>query len=102
MRRRTALGLIAAMTIAGCGAVDPYATTPRNAKPDQPAGARVGICYNTLATTLAEVKVQAQAQCAAGTSAQEVDTDWYLQYCPLLMPARATFVCTSPMHSPKH
>jgi hypothetical protein len=91
--RRKAAALVAAVILAGCGAVDPYATVPRNAKPGQPAGDRVAICYNTMATTLAAVKADAQKECAAGTTAQQVDTDWYLQYCPLLLPSRATFVC---------
>jgi hypothetical protein len=80
---------------AGCSALDPFPTLATNAEPNQPAGARVGICYNRLTTTLAEVQVQAQQQCPAGTTAERVDTDWYLQYCPLLLPARGTFVCTA-------
>jgi len=100
------LVLLGAAALAGCGALDPYPTTPRPAPPPtatagtppaKPAGApaspRVAICYNTLATTLAEVQAAAQQECSANTVAEPADTDWYLQNCPLLLPARATFVC---------
>jgi hypothetical protein len=92
-RRAAGLLLIGAATLAGCGALDPYPTPPRAAQPGASAGPRVAICYNTLATTLAEVQAQAQQECGAGTIAEAADTDWYLQNCPLLLPARATFVC---------
>jgi len=92
-RRAAALLLILAATLAGCGALDPYPAAPRAAQPGAPAGPRVAICYNTLATPLAEVQAEAQQECGANTVAQPVDTDWYLQACPLLLPARATFVC---------
>jgi hypothetical protein len=88
-----AFWLTLAATLAGCGALDPYPAAPRAPQPGAPAGPRVAICYNTLTTTLAEVQTQAQQECAANTLAQPVDTDWYLQNCPLLLPARATFVC---------
>ncbi|HEX3864228.1 MAG TPA: hypothetical protein VHY35_21305 [Stellaceae bacterium] len=80
--------------IAGCGLLTPYPTTPRNAQTGAVPGPRVAICYNTLTTTLAEVQAQAQRECAANTVAEPADTDWYLQNCPLLLPARGTFVCT--------
>ena len=92
-RGAAAFLLTLAATLAGCGALDPYPAAPRVAQPGAPAGPRVAICYNTLATTLAEVQAQAQQECSANTVAQPVDTDWYLQACPLLLPARATFVC---------
>lgn len=92
------LHLMAAIALAGCTLLDAYPTTPRAALPGQPPGPRVAICYNTLTTTLAEVQAQAQQECGAGTPnsvATPADTDWYLQNCPLLLPARATFVCTA-------
>ena len=30
----------------------------------------------------------------ANTVAEPADTDWYMQICPLLLPPRASFVCT--------
>jgi len=104
MRRYAALlALLGAASLAGCGALDPYPTAPappgapaspaQAARPGVPPSPRVGICYNTLTTTLAEVQKAAQQECAANTLAKPADTDWYLQNCPLLLPARATFVC---------
>jgi hypothetical protein len=87
--------LLGAAVLAGCGALDPYPTTPRAAPPGTAAGSRVAICYNTLTTTLAEVRKAAQEECAAATVAEPADTDWYLQNCPLLLPARATFRCAA-------
>jgi hypothetical protein len=85
--------LSAAAALAACNMLDPYPTTARSAQTGQPAGTRVGICYNTLTTPLPEVRQQAQRECAADTVAEPVDTDWHLQTCPLLLPARASFVC---------
>ena len=92
-RRAAALVLTLAATLAGCGALDPYPTSPRAVQPGASSGPRVAICYNTLTTTLAEAEAEAQQECPAGTLAEPADTDWYLQNCPLLLPARATFVC---------
>ncbi len=79
-------------SLAGCGSFSPFATFPRAATPEQPAGTRVAICYNGLKTGDAAVQEAAQQECPAGAKAELVDTDYYLQYCPLLLPARATFV----------
>lgn len=86
--------LLSAAPLAACNLLDPFPTTARGAQPGQPAGERVAVCYNTMKTTLAAVRHQAQQQCPAATVAEPVDTDWYLQTCPLLLPARASFVCT--------
>ena len=91
-RTRAAVMLAAAM-LAGCTALDPFPTAPRPAQPGAATDPRVAICYNTLATTLAEVQKAAQEECGANTSAVPTDTDWYLQNCPVLLPARATFLC---------
>ena len=94
--RRAAVLLGAASlagSLAGCGSFSPYATAPRAATPEQPAGTRVAICYNGFKTEDAAVQDAGQKECPAGTKAERVDTDYLLQYCPLLLPARATFVC---------
>jgi hypothetical protein len=97
MKRRAAaalaLTLLGAASLAGCGAFAPYATLPSVATPDQPAGTRVAICYSGLATSRMAAQAEAQKECPAGTTAEPVDTDYILNYCPLLVPAHATFVC---------
>ena len=98
MRSRAAvpaltLALLGAASLAGCGAFNPYPTAPAAATPTQPAGARVAVCYNALATSRAAAQAEAQKECPAGTTAEPVDTDYFLEYCPLLLPAHATFVC---------
>jgi hypothetical protein len=81
-------------TLAGCSALEPYATYPRAARPDEDAAlTRVAICYDTFLSSLDQVQTAAQQECAADTVATYSSTDWYLQYCPLLLPARATFFC---------
>ncbi len=88
------LAAVLASALGGCSALDPYATFPRAAEAGvTDPGPRVAICYDRLVSTLAEVQRAAQQECAANTVATPVDTDWLLEYCPLLVPARATFVC---------
>jgi hypothetical protein len=87
------LVLLAALA-AGCSALTPYATAPlpaTNGVTDP--GPRVAICYNRLKTSSDQVQQLAQAECLGDTVAQQVDTDYYLQNCPLSVPGRATFVC---------
>ena len=91
---RFAAALLVAI-LSGCGALEPYATVARAPRPGQPTGQRVGICYNRLRSTLAQVQAEAQRECAPNTLAEPIDTDWYMETCPLLLPARATFVCTT-------
>src|SRR5712671_6964694 len=86
--------VVAVSALAGCSALAPFPTYPRTAGPGEEATAlRVAICYDTLVSTLDEVQVAAQQECPSNTMATPFDTDWRLQYCPLLLPARATFVC---------
>jgi hypothetical protein len=87
------MALLGAILLAGCGEFGPYSTYPASATPSQPAGARVAICYNGLRTSRDAARSQAQKECPAGTTAEHVDTDYFLNYCPLLLPAHATFVC---------
>jgi hypothetical protein len=84
----------AAAGIAGCSAFDPYPTAPQPAAAGvKDAGARVAICYDVLVSSRAAVEKAAQDECASNTLATRADTDWKLDFCPLLLPARATFVC---------
>ena len=95
--RAAAIGafLALAVALAGCSALDPYPTYPQPAAAgSKDAGDRVAICYDAVVSSGAAVRKEAQAQCAPTTRATRVETDWKLDYCPLLLPARATFVCT--------
>lgn len=92
-RAGASLALLGAIVLAGCGALGPYSTYPAPATPDQQAGARVGICYSALTTPREAAQAEAQKECPAGTTAERVDTDYILNYCPLLLPAHATFAC---------
>jgi len=81
--------------LAGCSALQPYATYPRVARPGEDTSlTRVAVCYDTFISSLDQVQAAAQQECAAGTVATYSTTDWYLQFCPLLLPARATYMCT--------
>ena len=80
--------------LVGCSALEPYPVQPRAARAGEvDAGPRVAICYDTLVSSLDEVERAAQEECAPDRVATYSTTDWYLQFCPLLLPARATFVC---------
>lgn len=96
---RIAHALVVVVTVSAlacCSALAPYPTYPRMAGSGEEATTlRVAICYDTLVSTLDEVQVAAQQECPSDTTATAFDTDWYLQYCPLLLPARATFVCAA-------
>ena len=89
-----AVGLAAAAALAACSLLEPFATYPQ-----QPvtgvtdAGPRVAICYDVLASSSEGVQKAAQDECGPHAIAARIDTDWKLDYCPLLLPARATFVC---------
>jgi hypothetical protein len=89
-----AAALTVAAALAGCSALDPYPTYPQPAAAGaKDTGARVAICYDAVVSSGAAVRKDAQDQCAPNTHATRVYTDWKLDYCPLLLPARATFVC---------
>jgi hypothetical protein len=94
-RLGAALLLAASAGLGGCSAFAPYPTYPQQpAAGDKDAGPRVAICYDLVVSSREEVQKAAQDECAANTVAKRVDTDWKLDYCPVLLPARATFVCT--------
>ncbi|MBV8888580.1 MAG: hypothetical protein JO305_02820 [Alphaproteobacteria bacterium] len=94
MREARLLILAGLVSLAGCADFAPYATAPRPAPEGVvDPGSRVAICYDTLWTSLAQVRNAAQQECSPNTTAEPVSTDWYLLHCPLLLPARATFVC---------
>jgi hypothetical protein len=86
--------IAAAVALAGCSGLQPYPTLPASVRPGEPdGGPRVAICYDRLVSSLDEVQAAAQQECAEGTVATPVRTDWRLEHCPVLLPARATFAC---------
>jgi len=93
MSGRQAIGLLAVF-VAGCTALNPFPTGPLPADPKvKDAGPRVAICYNPMKTPPEKVQELGQAQCLGGAAAEKVDVDYRLDDCPVLTPARATFVC---------
>jgi hypothetical protein len=92
--RALAVPAAAVLALTACSALDPYPTYPADAQPGDDPGPRVAICYDTLASSRDQVQAAAQQECAPDTQATALRTDWYMQYCPLLLPARATFVCS--------
>lgn len=79
---------------AGCSALAPYPTDPQPAAAGvKDGGPRVAICYDLLVSSRDTVQKAAQEECEPNTLAARVDTDWKLDHCPLLLPARATFIC---------
>jgi hypothetical protein len=93
MKRLHALALAGA-ALAGCSQLQPYATAPRAATAGEvDAGPRVAVCRDPFVSSLDDAQRVAQEECAANTTATYSSTDWYMQNCPLLLPARATFVC---------
>jgi len=97
MKSAALLLIVATAALAACGLIAPYPTAPlpREAKAPPDAGPRVAICYNPLHSTAEQVRTEAQGECSPGTTATRIDTDLYMQNCPLLLPERATFVCAS-------
>jgi hypothetical protein len=92
---KIACAIVLLASLAGCSALEPYATYPRAARPGEDTSlTRVAICYDTFFSSLDQVQAAAQQECAADTVATYSSTDWYLQFCPLLLPARATYMCT--------
>lgn len=82
--------------LAGCGWLPPFETVPPAAPADQAEVTRVAVCYNWLTTTKEQVHGVAAQSCGPGMTAQRVDRDVTLNYCPVLTPARATFACSAP------
>jgi hypothetical protein len=84
--------ILLAAALAGCS---PFATFPQAAQKNAVKGPRVAICYNPVASKESAVAKAAGEQCAANRVAVRVATDWHLNYCPLFLPARATFTCAA-------
>jgi hypothetical protein len=94
---RSALALLMLLGLAGCGEwLPPFETVPLPAPAEDKSGAiRVGVCYNFLTTTAEEVQGVAAASCGPTATAQPLERDISLNYCPVLTPTRATFTCAA-------
>jgi hypothetical protein len=95
MIRRCCLLLLFAAA-AGCSGLTPFQTTPRGLSiGEKSPGTRVAFCYNGLKTPPEEVQKMALEQCQNGgdKTAERIDTDYRMDDCPALTPARATFLC---------
>jgi hypothetical protein len=78
------LAIATAAALAGCSALDPYSTYPRQPEAKtHDAGPRVAICYDPLVSAAAAVQQAAQAQCTTESRASRINTDWLLENCPL-------------------
>jgi hypothetical protein len=95
---RSALPMLLLLGLARCGEwLPPFETVPRPAPPADTSGTiRVGVCYNFLTTTADEVRGIAAVSCGPTATPQPVERDLSLNYCPLLVPSRATFTCVAP------
>jgi hypothetical protein len=94
VRAAEAFVVAAAAILTACSLLAPFPTFPQQPSAgDKDAGPRVAICYDVLTSSRDSVQKAAQDECGLRTVAARVDTDWKLDYCPLLLPARATFVC---------
>ena len=91
---RTRLTMLLAFVVAGCSGFQPFVTAPPSLSAGQKdPGPRVAICYNSYKTEPEKVRALAQSQCPSGTTAERIDTDYWLETCPVMTPGRATFVC---------
>ncbi len=89
-----AIPVVAVMSLTACSGLDPYPTYPAVALAGEDPAPRVAICYNAIVSNLDQVQAAAQQECAPNTQATLFQTERSLQYCPLLLPGRATFLCT--------
>jgi hypothetical protein len=94
MKRALAL-LVAASLLAGCAATfEPFDTAgrlpPRGVSEE---GDRIGVCYNAMFTTPERIREIATETCGPGSTPNYLGQDMRLG-CPVLVPVRATFICT--------
>jgi len=94
-----AIVLLAALAACGTAVLPPFETIPpplsraeRNAAGGTPPS-EVAICYNTFTTSAEAVLALAKESCDPGTTPKPQGRDFNFDNCPILQPARATFVC---------
>jgi hypothetical protein len=102
--RHFLITLLLLPALAACrDTLSPYETTPVTLEKAQvdaiSTGATppdtIGICYNSLFDTVAQVRAVAEKACGPDTVPQAIERDFRLSHCPILQPARATFACLS-------
>ena len=95
VRRLSGFLAVLALTglAAGACSLRPFPTTPPEALQDSPA-ASISVCYSKATTTPEEI-IKAVTKSCAGPGARLVfyGQDGLPNECPLLQPARATFLC---------
>jgi len=97
MRLRLALFWPALLCLTQCsGWLPPFETVPPGAAAADSATTRVAVCYNALTASPEQLLGIATASCGPGTTPQPAGHDITLDYCPLFIPARATYTCATP------
>jgi hypothetical protein len=96
MRLRLALIWSALLCLTQCsGWLPPFETVPPDAAADN-ATTRVAVCYNSLTASPEQLLGIAAASCGPGATPQPAGRDVALDYCPVLIPSRATYSCAAP------
>ena len=97
-----AIALLVTLAACGSGILPPFETIPpplskaeKKAAGDKPLP-RVAVCYNMFSTSAQAVLALAKESCDPGTTPKPVQRDLTLNNCPILQPARATFICNKP------
>ena len=97
MRLRLALFWPALLCLTQCsGWLPAFETIPPGSAAADNATTRVAVCYNALTASPEQLLGIATASCGPGTTPQPAGHDITLDYCPLLIPARATYTCATP------
>ncbi|HXC91207.1 MAG TPA: hypothetical protein VNV18_13680 [Stellaceae bacterium] len=95
LRAAAAILLSGGAALAGCSLLAPFPSYPQPpAAGVSDRGPRVAICYDMVVTSRDTVQKAAQGECTPQTVATRVANDWKLEFCPILLPERATFVCS--------
>ncbi|HKW52975.1 MAG TPA: hypothetical protein VJO12_04725 [Stellaceae bacterium] len=77
------------------GWLPPFETVPPDTEADSTT-TRVAVCYNALTASPEQLLGIATASCGPGTTPQPAGRDLALNYCPVLIPSRATYTCATP------
>jgi hypothetical protein len=81
------------MLTASCGSlVEPYQGVPRVPSGSSDVGDRIGVCYNKMFSTPAQVHAVAVDACGPDMTPHLLEQDERLA-CPLMTPVRATYQC---------